>query len=247
MIGDRHTRRLREWLTCNKVFFETLSATLLSFMAVIVGGAQWCQSSQQSKLAALQLELARQGARPRFVLQRHLEKEDGIRFTHDVLTIDNLGRPADGFEEEEAVFVNLHCSGPRPVDFSLPIVGYFVGHGLTGATTGRLLMTNAQGNWDRVGLLEREAHEALTANDRFCTVSIAVYVEVSTQDGPESRNHKYFVLNLIDGQAELAEDAGEGVFRRYRDGGAEDFWRLTSARLIERAGIKTPAIAPKPE
>ncbi len=50
---------IRDWLAKNKIFFETITAVLLSFMAILVSLIQTCSGSKQTELVKIQTDLAR--------------------------------------------------------------------------------------------------------------------------------------------------------------------------------------------
>lgn len=51
---------IRTWLSRNKVFFETIAASLLSLMAIIISAVQINISRQQTQLAELQTRIAQE-------------------------------------------------------------------------------------------------------------------------------------------------------------------------------------------
>lgn len=53
------TENIRKWLKKNKIFFETIAATLLSIMALIVSCSQNKIAEKQTKLAEIQTEIAK--------------------------------------------------------------------------------------------------------------------------------------------------------------------------------------------
>lgn len=59
MEGSRW-EALRNWLTRNKIFFETIAATFLTGMAIIVSWQQTRLAKQQNQLIAQQTRLAEQ-------------------------------------------------------------------------------------------------------------------------------------------------------------------------------------------
>ena len=52
--------KCRQWLKQNKIFFETITASFLTFMAIIISVVQINISCQQKKLSTIQTEIARE-------------------------------------------------------------------------------------------------------------------------------------------------------------------------------------------
>src|SRR5690348_12691261 len=93
----------RTWLKRNKIVFETVAATLLSGMALIVGTAQWTTASRQTELLNLQTRIAEAQALPQFEIALHQKLNDETgKFDDDVLEIDNRGGPVHGFDASSA-------------------------------------------------------------------------------------------------------------------------------------------------
>jgi hypothetical protein len=47
---DKQVEKIKEWLTNNKIFFESIAATLLSLMAILVSFLQWQISDKEYKI-----------------------------------------------------------------------------------------------------------------------------------------------------------------------------------------------------
>ena len=59
VANDTIINKFRNWLTINKVFFETIAASLLSLMAIILSIAQIIISNKQTDLNVIQTEVAK--------------------------------------------------------------------------------------------------------------------------------------------------------------------------------------------
>lgn len=57
---------MKEWLKSNKIYFETIAATLLSIMAIIIAVVQIVIATKQTKLVEIQTKIA----------QRQFEREE---------------------------------------------------------------------------------------------------------------------------------------------------------------------------
>lgn len=72
-MNSKHKRfyvnLVRQWLTGNKIFFETIAAFLLSAMAIIVSLVQLDIASKQTQMLDLQTKIALQQILPQFVIK----------------------------------------------------------------------------------------------------------------------------------------------------------------------------------
>src|SRR5437879_4201252 len=68
MKFPRSVDAARQSLKRNKVFFETLAATLLSLMAIVVSIVQIFLAVKQNKLTQTQTEIARTQVSPQYVV-----------------------------------------------------------------------------------------------------------------------------------------------------------------------------------
>ena len=82
MSNSTSRPKLKEWLEENRVYFETLAATLLGTMAVIVAIAQTKTANEQTRLTRLQTEIA----------TRELESVDAQEKIHETAEWGRLHR-----------------------------------------------------------------------------------------------------------------------------------------------------------
>jgi len=135
------SKPFRDWLGSNKVFFETIAATLLSVMAVIVSLVQTKMVTRQTDLLALQTRLAEAQALPQFELVIDQRFNDlTSKFDDDYLIVTNRGGPVHETDIDTAYFLVITMD-PNPRRFSkveLPVGGYFTVGFMSGTSTGQL-------------------------------------------------------------------------------------------------------------
>ena len=101
-------QKLRDWLSANKILFETIAAFLLSAMAIIVSIAQTVTSFRQTQLSALQTQIAEAQALPQFELAIHQKLNDATnKYDDDQLVISNRGGPVHDFQASSAYFIKV--------------------------------------------------------------------------------------------------------------------------------------------
>lgn len=77
--------KLREWLTKNKIFFDTIMASFLATMAIII-------SINQTKLTNLQTKIALYNSLPQFIINaKQIYDNESKYVNEEVLTIKNSG------------------------------------------------------------------------------------------------------------------------------------------------------------
>lgn len=103
---------MKNWLSSNKIYFDTIATFLLGVMAVIVSVAQLNVSQVQTELALSQAELAKSQlkiAQVQVSPQIHVEAEYILdeatgKPTEDRIKISNLGFPLVTASSKSIVF-----------------------------------------------------------------------------------------------------------------------------------------------
>lgn len=97
---------MKEWLTNNKIYFETAAATALAAMAVLVSFTQLLVGAKQNQLVEAQLVLARQAASPNIhAAVTQIRNPETNHFDEEELRIYNLGAPALAAEASNAIWL----------------------------------------------------------------------------------------------------------------------------------------------
>jgi hypothetical protein len=153
--------RVRTWLTANKILFETLAASLLSLMAIIISVAQTRTASEQTSLLTLQTRIAEAQALPQFEIAIHQERNSATgKFDDNILVISNRGGPVHEFSADSAYFITVTASGDKGaiLKAELPINGYFTASLVNVSGTGKLVTMIGYHNNAAVFGLSQDLH-----------------------------------------------------------------------------------------
>src|SRR5436190_10899267 len=116
------------WLTINKIWFETVTASSLSLMAIIVSVEQSRTASEQTKLSSLQTQIAEAQALPQFEVAIRQKLNDATsKLDDDLLVVSNRGGPIHDFTADAVCFlkVTTQDAGFAHSEADIPINGYF--------------------------------------------------------------------------------------------------------------------------
>ena len=177
--------RFRAALERNKIIFETLAAFSLSAMAVIVALAQYQTTSKQTKLIALQTQIAEAQALPQFevAIRQKLNDETG-KYDDNYLVVGNHGGAVHEFAAQAAYFLDVSVSVQlRSGKIELPTNGYFTTQEVSSSGTGRL--TTNVGNHNNatfLNLVEHAREEAKTRNWDYALVEERILLNLKYRD-----------------------------------------------------------------
>jgi len=213
---------LRQWLTENKVFFETIASVLLGLMSIIVSLVALRLSSYQAQLTESQIALSKQQQLPIITLNEHLIFDDkSSSFTRKQLVISNIGPPLKEFSYEHAEFMKLtsQLSNHKFASVLVPLNGYYDTGVLTHEPVGKLATLSssiAEGNhskavdviWAFSSLIEEEKRQGYG--------DVMSYVAVRYKDiWGESHEDVYLASN---GGARLSSAEGREIIEAKSEG-----------------------------
>lgn len=120
-------KSILRFLKHNKVIFETIFATLLAIMVIIVSLAQFQATQEQSKLMEAQLSVAKQVDSPHISIHQYFQSDGGENLNaSDLFQVINYGSEAYDVGISSAVYAEISVVG---VNFSktaqIPIVDYY--------------------------------------------------------------------------------------------------------------------------
>jgi hypothetical protein len=229
---------VRTWLTNNKVFFETLAATLLAAMAIIISIVQINIAAKQTALMELQAEVARQINLPQFSLAaRQIRDPATGNATEDKIFVTNHGGLAQDVRCSFAVFFDIEVLRHERR-------GKFTEHtdsGIAHTATGKELVVTIEGyqNNTKACALERAFRELGTRVNRSASMDIRRYVRIRYRDIFGNQHTKYFFVPLIYGGTELSEEEALPLFERHESAWEtkemREFEELTAQDLMEIA------------
>jgi hypothetical protein len=207
-----------EWLGKNKIFFETVAATLLSLMAIIISVAQIILGVKQTTLTQVQTEVARQQALPQFVVnwsQTFDTKEQ--KYTGESINITNQGGIVHDFDSDEAVFFDVVYlpKGGTMKKVEVPVDGYYNAGFHTGQGTGQILRIEGIGNAAKRQQLEDELRQLASSNNAIANMDVRRYVRLTYQDIFGTKHKKFYFVPVIHGSRILDQTEGESIFSQY--------------------------------
>jgi hypothetical protein len=124
-----------------KFYLETVTATLVSIMAVLVALSQCVISSEQNKLLKVQTEIAKRQILPTFIISAHQFKEHlSDYYSEDKISIENKGFSISGFHCEVKTFFIAKLSHVKKMNKTarIPVNGYYGSMALTARGDGLL-------------------------------------------------------------------------------------------------------------
>src|SRR6185503_1357858 len=135
-------KRIHAWLEHNKVVFETVAATLLSVMAIIVAIAQTKTAFEQTRLLSVQTQIAEAQAPPQFEIAIHQKLNEATsKYDDNYLVISNRGGPVHEFSAQDAYSILVTVGEPtaKVGTLEIPVGGYFTCSYVSVDSTGDLV------------------------------------------------------------------------------------------------------------
>ena len=228
---------LRRRLEENKIIFETLAATLLSGMAIVVAVAQTCSANKQATLQDLQTKIAEAQALPQFEIRFEQEYDAAAgTFRTNVITITNVGGSVHEVSVSTAEFLEVSSArrfGEHRVT-PIAITGYLNSQFQTAATTGLLVTLRTEGNNTReTEIVRGVADLARKSGWAYANIDRKIFLRVTYRDLLGRYHADYFEARPILGAARLKKADGEAIFNRYQHTVHAEFSSLTAAGLFK--------------
>jgi len=229
---------MRDWLSKNKIIFETIAATLLSLMALCVSWLTYRISARQTELTRLQTNIAHQQEMPQFIVQRlYVRSPDGI--FHDVrVTVQNKGPIARAAEVDNVDFITLRCSGFGRVSrsFRLPIINYLDSNFVTSGQDLEFSLER-KGNNDEYAKIYTGLMEIDGKRNTLVEVGITSYIRVNYQDLFGDKHSDYFWIRGRTAAEQVSQAEGEAAFQEHKEGSTKElliFPKLTAEQLHQK-------------
>jgi len=137
-IKKSKIEKTRDFLTLNKVFFETVAATTLTAMAIVLAWGQLRVAEKQTEYLERQTVMQNAQASPQFVVDlEHIRDNATNAVSGDRINIHNQGLLAREVKVDALVLVKMvtvkNTGLPEKI---VPLTGYFWITAYTGNTTG---------------------------------------------------------------------------------------------------------------
>lgn len=207
------SHNIRNWFSKNKVFFETITATLLSTAAIIV-------SVVQIGLHNNQISIEKQLALPQWTINSVLQSsEDGNNQKTEVIQIENKGGIAHDFSCYTAVFYQTILVGGMPVhnvEVWVPVSNYLVIFSEPENLTGLIYSSYTPGNFTEYARVDREYLDVTEEKESIGYIEKLIFVRISYEDIFGERHIDYYQV-FLGGNIKLSSEHGESVFDLYNE------------------------------
>jgi hypothetical protein len=232
---------VRGWLNNNKIWFETLTASLLSLMAVIVSVAQSCTASKQTELMSLQTQIAEAQALPQFEVALNPKFNDATRKYDDyILVVSNHGGPIFDFSAEAAYFIQVTIPGANfgVMKADIPVDGYFTASFVSAANTGELVTMVGNHNNARAVEIQQDIRQAADARQwGFANMDEQVVTRFSYRDMLNRQHEDYYEAHFAGGGSRMPSEIGKARFAKWEAAPrvkfssvrADDFFKRTTS------------------
>jgi hypothetical protein len=255
--------RLRGCLNTNKVFFETLAASLLAVMAIIVSLAEIRQydrqnqfanqltiksneiadsqnklMAKQTELIELQSQIALQELVPQFVITaKQIPDETGYA-VDDSIFVQNLGGIVREIDCYHAVFleVEFYHQDPKkgePKKKWMPLVGYYVASVPNPVGKGEVWVLMGNRNNERAVNLDRDFGKLAEKHGLIGFAKVYRYLRLKYRDMLGNQQTDYYYVPMIFGAYKITAQEGESIFNTHRLAKWIEFTTLTASDLIE--------------
>lgn len=208
---------MRAWLTKNKVFFETITTALLSFMAITVSYWQYQAGKSQA-------EIARMAAVPQiFVEHKKAESKPGF-YGNDSLYFRNDGGTASNVSVSAATFIDLSASTAAApgvpgkfVHKLIPLKDYFSFIAMTGASKDLLAVISGDKNSEKLFDLRKSIFEPRQGYVSI-NIDLKTYAEIDYRTVFGDHYIKYYLVDPIFGGSEIPTSDGKKIFSEWASG-----------------------------
>ena len=210
----------RELLIRNKVLFETVAASLLSVMAIIVSIVQTRTSSQQTEIFALQTRIIEAQALPQFEVAIHQKRNDVTeKFDDNLLVVKNNGGAVHNFYEDSAYFfcISAEIPGVGFREIKVPIGGYFISSAVSSAGTGDLVTTFGFHNNASFINLYHQTRQAATAKKwPHVLINEQTVVHLRYRDLLDRQHEDYYDVSHVGAGMRMLDLDGKLLFDKWR-------------------------------
>lgn len=216
---------IRKNLNANKIFFEVIAATLLSFMAVYV-------SIQANRIAETQTKIMQEENLPQMEIRMAQEYNEQLKiYDNDIWFIYNRGGRLSDFDTKEYSFYRFTYR-PNYDTLVLPLYSYLNMRGiLSGESEGLVYQVDNNHH----GAKELELRDSLS---NFGFYDIDTYIAVSYEDLFNEKHEEYFQISP--GINRINKQAWDKIEQRFKRADTRyTFPKLTANEIIEMIKSKS--------
>lgn len=235
---------IRDWLKTNKIWFETVTASLLSLMAVIVSVAQSCTASKQTELMRLQTQVAEAQALPQFevALRPKFDSATG-KYDDYILVVGNRGGPVYDFGADAAYFIQVTIPGVglALMKADIPVNGYFTASFVSAAITGELVTMVGNHNNARAVEIQQELRKAADARKwGFANTNEQVFVRFRYRDMLNRRHEDHYEARPVGGGSRMPDEVGKARFAKWEAAPRVEFSSVRADDFFKNATSVDP-------
>lgn len=227
--------KTRNFLNKNKIFFETVTASTLTVMAIIVAVAQLVVTSEQTAYLEQQTIIGRSQALPHFVISaKQFMNEDNTFAVGDKILVYNQGNIAYNIIVQTAVFFEFsYLYKTQTQDLSIPVSGYYTVQLISGDATGLVLTIESPNNNSKRMKIQDDLRDLAKANDKSILLDVKRYIKLSYRDIFNELHTEYYYIPLIFGSTLMDKIEGESIFAGYNEkrGSMHDLDTMTAVDL----------------
>lgn len=232
---------LRDFLHRNKIFFETVAASLLSLMAIIISAAQIFISVKQNALTAMQTEIARQQVMPQFVIaaRQVIDTLDG-KIKEDAIYVNNRGGIVRDLFCNTAVFFDVEFTPElgEQKKIELSVNGYYGSMMNTAEGTGQVLTIEGYHNSEKLSQIRKAFTRLAEEKKAFANIEVRRYLRLYYRDILGKEHVDYYYVPLIYGGSAIETREGEKIFEKRNSAvknlSIVEFDKLTAENLFQR-------------
>ena len=217
-----------------KFYSETIAATLISIMAVMVAFSQCSISWEQTKIMKLQTDIAKKKFLPTFIISAaQIKGEKTDKYSEDRISIENKGFPISEFNCKTIVVYNIEITKIPSFhkEVFIPINGYYSGTFHTGKGDGLIATIEGYRNNIRAAEFEWKFSEHCRSKNEIGNIRILRFVKISYKDTFGAEHIEYFDVPLIYGANKMTPEKGQEIFKEYNEKleyyGFPDFDQIT--------------------
>ena len=203
---------MRKWFDENKIWFETVTAVLLSIASIIVSVNSVIEMKRQTRI--IELEML-----PKFTISAHLEKSgrNGDIYDDENVYVTNNGGYFREFKIEYVTVLNINnfsFSTLKEKNKDIILINYYSGTAYNAGSIIAPVSIKGYENNLKFNNLLNEYRQRLSEEDIYGKLWINRYVKITYQDFLEKKHTEYYKVELIYGSSLINKVIGEKVFKR---------------------------------
>ncbi len=214
---------IRDLLNKNKIFFDVIVASLLSFMAIYI-------SIQANKIADAQTKIMEQENLPQLEIRMTQDYNEKIKiYDNNVWLFFNRGGKLSDFDTRDYSFFKFTAINGSKIDsLKLPLYSYLNMRGtLTGESDGLIFQIDNAHN----GVKEVELRNSLM---NFGYFEIQSYMEITYTDIFDKKHAEYFRISPGPGVSKISEKRWKEIENSFTSANTRyTFPQIETTQIIE--------------